>query len=103
MHTSALILLTLTVDPNQSGPLRDLGAFEEAYQFECNAPWAVIEQPTAVKYGGFIYDYSGSWVKVRREANAKGTTKLGLLAGIKDLEPETQETLKRFFAEFEKQ
>ncbi len=99
MHTSALILLTLAADP-----VRDLAAFDDAYQFECNAPWVLIESPpAALKYGGWSYEYGGAWVKARRESPAKGTPKIGLLAGIKDLEPETQEALKRFLAEFEKQ
>ena len=89
----------LAADP----PPQSEAAFEEAYQFECNAPWVIVDS-ALVKYQGWLYDYQGAQLKVRREKEApKGPVKLGLLAGIKDLEPETQSTLERFFAEFEKQ
>jgi Icc-related predicted phosphoesterase len=64
----------------------------------------LIQLPELVKYKGWLYEYGGASLKVRREGgDKKGPVKLGLLAGIKDLEPETQGALKRFLDEFEKQ
>lgn len=98
--TSLLVSLLLFADPP-----KDWGAFEEAYQFECNAPWVLItDAPQTVKYDGWIYEHAGASIKVRRDKPAlakSGPVKLGLLAGIKDLEKETQETLKRFLDAFE--
>ncbi len=95
-----LIAMLLSADP----PPKDWGAYEEAYQFDCNAPWVLVD-PQSVKYEGWVYEYGGASIKVRR-ANAAAPkpgapVKLGLLAGIKDLEKETQETLKRFLDAFE--
>ena len=92
-----LVSLLLLADPP-----KDWTEYEEAYQFDCNAPWVLVNQPASVKYEGWIYDYGGASVKVRREKAAKaGPVKLGLLAGIKDLEKDTQDTLKRFLDAFE--
>jgi Icc-related predicted phosphoesterase len=98
-----LLLLPLLL---AADPPKDWTAYEEAYAFDCNAPWVLVDPPQLVKYEGWTYDYSGASMKVRRDKPppAKpGPVKLGLLAGIKDLEKETQETLKRFLDEFEKQ
>ncbi|MBK7858440.1 MAG: metallophosphoesterase [Archangiaceae bacterium] len=84
-------------------PPRDFAAYEDAYQFECNAPWVRVGSPLVTTHQGWQYEYGGASVKVRREgAPAKGPVKLGLLAGIKDLEPETQRALQLFLAAFEK-
>src|SRR6476469_3040065 len=100
-----LLLLGVTVgaaafaDP----PPKDFAAYEEAYQFECNAPWVLVDPPLTTKHEGWVYDYGGASVKVRREAGSpKGPVKLGLLAGIKDLEPETIAALTLFLDAFEK-
>jgi Icc-related predicted phosphoesterase len=93
-----------------SAPLpSDFAAYEEAYQFECNAPWVLVDPPLVVKHQGWIYEYAGASVKVRRAAEGpalkpqpSAAVKLGLLAGIKDLEPETQGALERFLDAFEK-
>lgn len=101
MQSLLLVSLLLSADPP-----KDHASYEDAYQFECNAPWVLVEPPQGVKYLGWTYDYGGASVKVRREgapAKSSGPVKLGLLAGIKDLEKDTQETLKRFLDEFEKQ
>lgn len=93
-----LALLFLCADPP-----KDFAAYEELYQFECNAPWVLVDPPLVVKHEGRTYEYGGASVKVRRDAPApKGPVKLGLLAGIKDLEPETQGALKLFLDAFEK-
>jgi Icc-related predicted phosphoesterase len=82
---------------------KDFAAYEEAYQFECNAPWVLVDPPLVTKHEGWVYEYGGASVKVRREAPpSKGPVKLGLLAGIKDLEPETVAALTLFLDAFEK-
>ncbi len=82
---------------------KDLAAWDEAYQFECNAPWVRVDPPEKKSFGGYAYELAGAQVKARREdaAAGKGAVKLGLLSGIKDAEPETLATLKRFFAAFD--
>src|SRR5207253_655344 len=51
---------------------------------------------------GFKYEFQGGTVKVRRETPRKEkAAKLGVIAGIKDLEPETEEALKKVLAQFE--
>src|SRR5512147_3095514 len=94
-----LLIATLATDPP-----KDFAAFEDAYQLECNAPWVLVDPPEVKRHQGYTYEYFGAAVKVRRDVAAKpGPVKLGLLAGIKDLEPETKDALQRFLDAFEQQ
>jgi Icc-related predicted phosphoesterase len=96
--TALVVLCLLSQDPP-----KDFAAYEEQYQFECNAPWVRVDPPEKKSLHGYAYEFGGASVKVRRETPAaKGPVRLGLLAGIKDAEPETLETLKRFLEAFEK-
>ena len=82
--------------------LADWAAWEEAYQFDCNAPFAGVAKPEVKTGGGFVYEFAGGTIKVRREKPRKEkAAKLGVIAGIKDLEPETQDALKKVLALFE--
>jgi len=79
--------------------------WEDAYQFDCNGPYEHFSPPEVVEHEGFRFEHSGATVKVRRltpRARAGKRARLGVLAGIKDLEPETQALLTRFLADFEK-
>jgi Icc-related predicted phosphoesterase len=78
-------------------------AWEEAAQFDCIGPVSHLPAPDVKEKDGFRYEYLGSSVKLRRSgAKAGKQVRLGLLAGIKDLDDETKATLARFFSEFEK-
>lgn len=100
MRSTLLCLVAVTAFA-QEAP-KNFAAYEDAYQFECNAPWVLVDPPDVKTHNGYRYEYGGASLKVRRETPAaKGPVKLGLLAGIKDLEPETIDTLKRFLQAFE--
>src|SRR5581483_11265663 len=95
---TALIVFSLLAQD----PPKDLAAWEDQYQFECNAPWVLVDPPEKKTLHGYTYEFAGASVKVRRETPAaKGPVKLGLLAGIKDAEPDTLATLKRFLDAFD--
>ena len=81
----------------------NLTEWEEAYQFECNAPFTHFAPAVATDFEGVRYEHSGATLKVRRLTPRAGkVATLGLLAGIKDAEPETLEVLSQFIATFEK-
>lgn len=78
--------------------------YEEAHAFECNGALDRLPAAEELEHGGFKYELLGSTVRARRLGPAaKGPVRIGVLSGIKDLEPETQEALEGFFAEFKKQ
>lgn len=81
----------------------DFSSWEERYQFDCNGPFEHFSPADTKTREGWIFEHTGGTVKVRREKPrvAKKPT-LGLLAGIKDLEPETTAMLDSFIASFEK-
>jgi Icc-related predicted phosphoesterase len=82
-------------------PPKDWAAYQDQFQFECNAPWVNVDPPEKKSHEGYTYELGGATVKVRRDKPAaKGPVRLGLLAGIKDAEPETLATLKRFLDAF---
>lgn len=77
--------------------------WEEASQFDCIGPFTHFAPPDVQEHEGFRYEYTGATVKVRRLGARPGRqVRLGLLAGIKDLDPETIATVGRFLADFEK-
>jgi Icc-related predicted phosphoesterase len=100
---SLLAVLCLLAAPARADEPSSLATWEDAYQFDCNAPWKQFDPPEQLDFEGFHYALSGGVVKVTRLApRPHKTAALGLLAGIKDLEPETQALLTRFLADFEK-
>lgn len=81
----------------------DFSAWEERYQFDCNGPFEHFSPPDVKEREGWRFEHTGATVKVRRgKARAGKKPVLGLLAGIKDLEPETKAMLDVFLADFEK-
>jgi Icc-related predicted phosphoesterase len=81
----------------------DFAAWEERYQFDCNGPWAHFSPADVKTRDGWVFEHTGATVKVRREKpRAAKKAVLGLLAGVKDLEPETKAMLDTFLAAFEK-
>lgn len=77
--------------------------WEEATQFDCIGPFTHFSTPDVKEKDGFRYEYTGATVKLRRTAAKPGKqVRLGLLAGIKDLDAETKTSVERFLAEFEK-
>lgn len=81
----------------------DFAAWEERYQFDCNGPYEQFSPADVKKREGWIFEHTGGTVKVRREKpRAAKKPTLGLLAGIKDLEPETKAMLDTFLAAFDK-
>ncbi len=77
--------------------------WEDAYQFDCNGPFEHFSPPEVIEHEGFRFEHTGATVKVRRVgAKRANKARLGLLSGIKDLEPETQALLTRFLSDFEK-
>ncbi len=81
---------------------KDFAAWEEKYQFDCNGPWAHFSPADVRTKDGFTFEHTGATLKLRRDTKRKGPARLGVLAGVKDLEPETQELLTRFLADFDK-
>ncbi len=81
----------------------DFAAWEERYQFDCNGPFEHFSPADVKERQGWKFEHTGATVKVTR-AKPRSSKKpvLGLLAGIKDLEPETRAMLDIFIADFEK-
>lgn len=81
----------------------DFAAFEERAQFDCNAPFEHFTPAEVKEHRGWRYSHTGGTVSVRRLAPRSGRrAALGVLAGVKDLEPETRALLDTFLAAFEK-
>ncbi len=81
----------------------DFSAWEERYQFDCNGPFEHFTPADVKDREGWRFEHTGGTVKVTRlKARAGKRPVLGLLAGIKDLEPETRAMLDVFIAGFEK-
>jgi Icc-related predicted phosphoesterase len=81
----------------------DFAAWEERYQFDCNGPFEHFSPADTREREGWRFEHTGGTVKVRR-AKPRTAKKpvLGLLAGIKDMEPEPKAMLDVFLAAFEK-
>lgn len=75
--------------------------WEEAAQFDCIGPFTHFATPDSKTFEGVTYEYTGATVKISRPGKRKAV-RLGLLAGLKDLDPETVTLLARFLADFEK-
>lgn len=81
----------------------DFAAWEDRNQFDCNGPFDHFSPPDVKEKDGWRFEHTGGTVKVRRvKPRAGKKAVLGLLAGIKDLEPETKAMLDSFLAQFEK-
>jgi Icc-related predicted phosphoesterase len=81
----------------------DFSAWEERYQFDCNGPFEHFSPADVKEREGWRFEHTGGTVKVTRlKPRAGKKPVLGLLAGIKDLEPETKAMLDQFIAGFEK-
>ncbi len=81
----------------------DFSAWEERYQFDCNAPFEHFSPADVKERKGWRFEHTGGTVKVTRlKARTGKKPVLGLLAGIKDLDPETRAMLDSFIAGFEK-
>lgn len=96
LFAAALLLATLA-------RAEDFAAWEERYQFDCNGPFEHFSPADTKEREGWRFEHTGGTVKVRR-AKPRTAKKpvLGLLAGIKDMEPETKAMLDVFIADFEK-
>lgn len=98
-----LALFTLCASVAYAEPPKDFTGWEDANQFECNAPLGQFDPPDLRTFEGFRYEHTGSTLKLRREkARAGKAARLGVIAGIKDLEPETRAQLQRFLGDFDK-
>jgi hypothetical protein len=97
----ACLLALLAASP--SAP-QAFTAWEEKYPFDCNGPFEHFSPADVREHEGFRYEHAGGTVKVRRLAPRPGKRVAleALLAGIKDLEPETKALLETFLAAFEK-
>lgn len=82
----------------------DFAAWEERNQFDCNGPFEHFEPADVKEVEGFRYEHTGGTVKVRRTKPRGGAKKVvfGVLAGLKDLDPETKALVDGFLASFEK-
>jgi Icc-related predicted phosphoesterase len=93
----AVLALTLSQAPSTQAQ------WEEAAQFDCIGLFTHFATPDVKTLGGFRLEYTGATVKLRRSASGKPKAiRLGLLAGIKDLDPETKARVEDFLASFEK-
>lgn len=97
----SLLSLFATTAAAQELPT-DFGAWEQTYQFECNGPFASFAPPDIRVHGGYRYEHTGATVRVRRERAKAGAVRLGVLAGIKELDADSQAALDTFFAAFER-
>lgn len=96
------LLLTVTLCSTVA-LAEDFAAWEERYQFDCNGPYEHFSPADVKEREGWRFEHTGATVKVRRaKPRASKKPVLGLLAGIKDMEPETKATLDAFIAQFEK-
>lgn len=94
---------TLVVLLSSFALAEDFSAWEERYQFDCNGPFEHFTPADVKEREGWRFEHTGGTVKVTRaKARASKKPVLGLLAGIKDLEPETRAMLDIFIAGFEK-
>ncbi|MFO0596067.1 MAG: hypothetical protein U0228_12200 [Myxococcaceae bacterium] len=81
----------------------DFPAWEDRYQFDCNGPFEHFSPADVKEKDGWRFEHTGGTVKVRRvKPRASKKVVIGLLAGVKDLEPETKAMLDTFLAQFEK-
>jgi hypothetical protein len=81
----------------------DFQSWEERYQFDCNGPFEHFEPADVKQLEGFTLEHTGGTVKVRRsKPTGKKKVVFGVLAGIKDLEPETKALVDKFLGAFEK-
>ncbi|MHB8877886.1 MAG: metallophosphoesterase family protein, partial [Myxococcaceae bacterium] len=105
MRTALLLALCLSASSLAQGePPRTFAEYEAAHAFECNGPLDRLPEADVVEHGGLRYELQGSTARVRKPgAPSRGPVKVGVLSGIKDLEPETREALLGFFAELKKQ
>ncbi|MCA3011900.1 MAG: hypothetical protein INH41_05805, partial [Myxococcaceae bacterium] len=91
----AVVLILAQAPTNQT-------EWEAASQFDCIGPFTHFEPPDVKALDGFRLEYTGATVKLRRAADRpKKAVRLGLLAGIKDLDPDTQHRLTEFLKAFE--
>lgn len=104
MIRPALLSTLLVASLAQAEDPQDHAQWLEQWQFDCNAPFAETPKSTEVSHGGFKYELKGGVVKLRRESPrpAGRPARLGAIAGIKELEPETQALLSDVLAKFEK-
>jgi Icc-related predicted phosphoesterase len=79
----------------------DFEGFEDRFQFDCNAPFEHFSPPEVKSLPPFTLEHTGATLKLRRDKPRKKVV-LGVLAGIKDLEPETKTLLDQFITRFEK-
>ncbi len=99
----SLSIVALTAVTAFADPPANQEQWEEATQFDCIGPFTHFSTPDVKEKDGFRYEYTGATVKLRRTSAKSGKqVRLGLLAGIKDLDPETKASVERFLAEFEK-
>ncbi len=99
---TCFLAAAIAAAPAFADDVADWAAWQNAYEFDCNAPFASVQKPEAAKLGAFTYEFAGGTVKVRRETPRKDkAVKLGVIAGIKDLEPETKDALAKVLAQFD--
>ena len=98
----ALFLVASTALADDEAP-KNFDEYEAKHEFVCNGPIEKLATPDVREHGGFRYEHTGSTLKLRRLIPRKGPLKIGVLAAIKDAEPETFTLLDGFLAEFEKQ
>jgi Icc-related predicted phosphoesterase len=105
MRRTSLVVLLLAGSAlaQEAGAPSNTGQYEAQHEFECNGPLDALSAPDVKDYGGYKYTYNGGTVGAVRLDNKKRTeVKIGVLAGIKDLEKETQASLDEFLSAFDK-
>src|SRR5437763_7647864 len=90
---SALLLAARAL-AQDAAPLNTL-QYEAQHEFDCNGPLDTLASPDVREYGGYKYTYNGGTVAAERKDKPKkrDEIRIGVLAGIKDLEKETQADL----------
>lgn len=94
--------LALALFAQAPEPPRTYEQWLSVVEFECNGPWLNLPEPLEETVGKFRYQLKGATAKVRRVTpRPPGPVKLGLLAGIKDVDDETRAALGFFIGKFE--
>ena len=78
-------------------------AYHASHSLDCQATEA-LDPPETVHHAGFTYLFRGTAVQVRRDAKrAHPEVRLGVLSGLKELDPGTQALLADWLARFKAQ
>ncbi|MGI5861389.1 MAG: metallophosphoesterase family protein [Myxococcales bacterium] len=101
--TAALVAFTSSPAlAEDEAPPASWDEYQGAHSLSCKGSGEPLAKPETRQHAGFEYTFHGTWAKVRRlgEPRKSEEIKLGVLSGIKELDPPTRAALDGFFARF---